>query len=98
MILSKELIKILGSNKERRISRKQVVGNVCYLQILNDLQVLKKLRDYVKEKELQCEGEKTYFLPDDHLAPIFGKEKMLIISMNKYISEHLTEPKPKSSS
>ena len=63
-----------------------------------DLQVLKKLTNYIKEKELRCVGEPIYFVPDDHLASIFGKEKMLVFSMAKIISKHLTEPKPKSSS
>ena len=62
-----------------------------------ELQVLKKLTNYIKEKELRCAGEPIYFLPDDHLAPIFGKEKMMVFSMTKYLAKHLTEPKPKSS-
>lgn len=52
-------------------------------------QVISKVWEYIKAKELQNPDNKREILADDNLKKVFGKDKATMFEMNKYISQHL---------
>jgi len=41
---------------------------------------------------LQDPENKQYFVPDEKMIPIFGKEKVRAFGMAKFLKTHLTNP------
>jgi upstream activation factor subunit UAF30 len=54
-------------------------------------QVVKKLWEYIKAKELQNPANKSEIVCDAPLKAVFGVSKVTAFSMNKYIGDHLTK-------
>lgn len=52
--------------------------------------VVKKLWEHIKAKNLQNPANKREIMADDVLRPIFGKDKVTMFEMNGLISKHLT--------
>jgi upstream activation factor subunit UAF30 len=52
-------------------------------------QAVKKLWDYIKKQNLQNPENRREILADDKLSPIFGKDKVTMFEMNKYLAQHL---------
>lgn len=63
-----------------------VVGN----QPLKRTEVVKKVWDYIKSKDLQNPKDKREILADGNLEKVFGKKKVTMFEMNKYINQHLS--------
>lgn len=55
-------------------------------------QVVKQLWAYIKDNELQNPNDKREILCDSNLKAVFGKEKVTMFSMNKYLGQNLHEP------
>lgn len=51
--------------------------------------VVSKIWDYIKKNNLQNPENKREILGDDKLKKVFGKDKVTMFEMNKYISQHL---------
>jgi chromatin remodeling complex protein RSC6 len=51
--------------------------------------VVSKVWDYIKENKLQNPENRREILADGKLQPIFGKPKVTMFEMNKYLSQHL---------
>ena len=51
--------------------------------------VVSKVWEYIKAHKLQNEANKREILADDKLKPIFGKDKVTMFEMNKYLNAHL---------
>ncbi|KQU56144.1 hypothetical protein ASG67_08075 [Sphingomonas sp. Leaf339] len=64
-----------------------IVGN----DALPRSEVISKVWDYIKSKNLQNPENKREILADDNLKKVFGKDKATMFEMNKYISAHLTK-------
>ena len=62
-----------------------VVGN----DKLPRSEVISKVWDYIKSKNLQNPENKREILADDKLKKVFGKDKCTMFEMNKHISAHL---------
>ena len=62
-----------------------IVGN----EKLPRSQVISKVWEYIKVKDLQNPENKREILADDNLKKVFGKDKATMFEMNKYISAHL---------
>ncbi|AAS50756.2 ABL015Cp [Eremothecium gossypii ATCC 10895] len=60
-------------------------------------QVVKAVWDYIKQHQLQNPDDRREILCDAAMEPVFGK-KMTMFSMNKILSQHLTNPKDVSGS
>jgi chromatin remodeling complex protein RSC6 len=45
--------------------------------------------DYIKSNNLQNPENKREILADDQLKKVFGKDKVTMFEMNKYISQHV---------
>ena len=45
--------------------------------------------DYIKSHKLQNPENKREILADDKLKKVFGKDKVTMFEMNKYISQHV---------
>merc|ERR1712176_1476231 len=75
LTLSKELATLLGTKKDEKLARPEIV---------------KRLWAYIKEKKLQDPENKQFFKPDKAMEPIFGAEKIKAFGMAKYLKTHLT--------
>ncbi len=62
-----------------------VVGN----DRLPRSEVISKVWEYIKSKNLQNPENKREILADDNLKRVFGKDKVTMFEMNKYISAHV---------
>jgi upstream activation factor subunit UAF30 len=52
-------------------------------------EVVSKIWDYIKKHNLQNPENRREIIADDKLKPIFGKPKVTMFEMNKYLSQHL---------
>ena len=53
-------------------------------------EVVSKVWEYIKANNLQNPENKREILADDKLRPVFGKDKVTMFEMNKYLAKHLT--------
>jgi chromatin remodeling complex protein RSC6 len=56
-------------------------------------EVVSKVWDYIKKHDLQNPENRREILADDTLKAVFGKKKVTMFEMNKYLAQHLTPPK-----
>ena len=54
--------------------------------------VVSKVWDYIRKHELQNPENRREILADDKLEAVFGKKKVTMFEMNKYLTQHLTSP------
>ena len=52
-------------------------------------QVVSKVWDYIKKNKLQNPENKREILADEKLQAVFGKKKVTMFEMNKYLAQHL---------
>jgi len=52
-------------------------------------EVVSKMWDYIKKHKLQNEANKREILADEKLAAVFGKSKVTMFEMNKFLAQHL---------
>ena len=52
-------------------------------------QMVSRVWEYIKQHNLQNPYNRRYFLADDKLRPIFGKDKVTMFEMNRYLAQHL---------
>ena len=52
-------------------------------------QVVRRVWGYIKEHGLQNPANRRETLADDKLRPVFGKDKVTMFEMNKYLAQHL---------
>jgi upstream activation factor subunit UAF30 len=55
-------------------------------------EVVSKVWDYIKKQDLQNPENRREILADDKLEAVFGKKKVTMFEMNKYLAQHLTPP------
>ena len=55
-------------------------------------EVVSKVWDHIKKHELQNPENRREILADDKLEAVFGKKKVTMFEMNKYLAQHLTPP------
>jgi upstream activation factor subunit UAF30 len=55
-------------------------------------EVVSKVWDYIRKHDLQNPENRREILADDKLEAVFGKKKVTMFEMNKYLSQHLTSP------
>ncbi len=65
------------------------LGEVVGKDKLPRSEVISKVWDYIKSNNLQNPENKREILADDNLKKVFGKDKVTMFEMNKYISAHL---------
>ncbi|MEJ0092275.1 MAG: SWIB/MDM2 domain-containing protein [Methylocella sp.] len=52
-------------------------------------EVVSKVWEYIKKHKLQNEANKREILADDKLKAVFGRDKVTMFEMNKYLAQHL---------
>jgi len=57
--------------------------------------VVSKVWDYIRKHDLQNPENRREILADDNLEAVFGRKKVTMFEMNKYLSQHLTSPDAK---
>ena len=65
------------------------LGAVVGTDKLPRSEVISKVWDYIKSHKLQNPENKREILADDKLKKVFGKDKVTMFEMNKYISQHV---------
>jgi upstream activation factor subunit UAF30 len=53
-------------------------------------EVVSKVWDYIKKNKLQDPQNKREIMADDKLQAVFGKNRVTMFEMNKYLAQHLT--------
>ena len=51
--------------------------------------VVSKVWEYIKKHKLQNEANKREIVADAKLKAVFGREKVTMFEMNKYLAQHL---------
>ena len=51
--------------------------------------VVSKVWEYIKKHKLQNEANKKEIVADSKLKAVFGREKVTMFEMNKYLNQHL---------
>ena len=52
-------------------------------------EMVSRVWDYIRKNNLQNPENRREILADSKLEPIFGKKKVTMFEMNKYLSQHL---------
>jgi len=52
-------------------------------------QMVSKIWDYIRSHNLQNPENRREILADDKLRKVFGKDKVTMFEMNKYLAQHL---------
>jgi upstream activation factor subunit UAF30 len=52
-------------------------------------EVVKKVWEYIKSKKLQNPENAREIVADDNLRKVFGRDKVTMFEMNKYLAQHL---------
>ena len=52
-------------------------------------EVVSKVWEYIKKQELQNPENKREILADESLKKVFGRDKVTMFEMNKYLAQHL---------
>jgi chromatin remodeling complex protein RSC6 len=52
-------------------------------------EVVSKMWEYIKKHKLQNEANKREILADEKLTAVFGKDKVTMFEMNKFLAQHL---------
>jgi upstream activation factor subunit UAF30 len=52
-------------------------------------QAVSRVWDYIKQHKLQNPENRREILADDKLRPVFGKDRVTMFEMNKYLAQHL---------
>jgi chromatin remodeling complex protein RSC6 len=68
-----------------KTAAKAVVGS----DPLPRTEVVSKMWDYIKKHKLQNEANKREILADEKLSAVFGKDKVTMFEMNKFLALHL---------
>ncbi|MET0180608.1 MAG: SWIB/MDM2 domain-containing protein [Novosphingobium sp.] len=58
-------------------------------QPLKRTEVVSKVWDYIKKKDLQNPANRREILADANLEKVFGKKSVTMFEMNKHLSNHL---------
>jgi upstream activation factor subunit UAF30 len=53
-------------------------------------EVVRKVWDYIKQHKLQNPDNGREILADDKLEVVFGRKKVTMFEMNKYLTQHLS--------
>jgi upstream activation factor subunit UAF30 len=53
-------------------------------------EVVRKVWEYIKQHKLQNPDNGREILADDKLEAVFGKKKVTMFEMNKYLTQHLS--------
>jgi chromatin remodeling complex protein RSC6 len=53
-------------------------------------EVVSKMWEYIKKHNLQNPENKREIIADAKLKPIFGRDKVTMFEMNKYLSNHMS--------
>ena len=57
---------------------------------LKRTEVVKKVWDYIKSKDLQNPKDRREILADERLEKVFGTNKVTMFEMNKHLNRHLS--------
>lgn len=78
-----------GTGIHAPVQPSKELGAVVGMDALPRSEVISKVWAYIKEKDLQNPENKREILADDKLEKVFGRPKVTMFEMNKYISQHL---------
>lgn len=65
------------------------LGAVVGSKPLPRTEVVSKVWDYIRQHNLQNPQNKREIVADDKLKAVFGKDRVTMFEMNKYLAQHL---------
>lgn len=68
-----------------------VLGAIVGTNAMPRTEIVKKLWDYIKARNLQDANDKRTILADDKLRPLFGADKLNMMKLAGCISQHVTK-------
>ena len=81
----------VGTDIHAAVQPSKELGVIVGNDALPRSEVISKVWDYIKSKNLQNPENKREILADADLQKVFGRDKCTMFEMNKYISQHLTK-------
>ena len=73
--------------KTHRAQTSEPLAAVVNAEKMSRPQVVKQLWNYIKDNELQNPSDKREIICDPKLKAVFGKDKVTMFSMNKFIGQ-----------
>jgi chromatin remodeling complex protein RSC6 len=67
----------------------QELAQVVGADPLSRGEVVRKVWEYIRAHNLQNPENRREILADDKLSKVFGKDKVTMFEMNKYLAQHL---------
>jgi len=74
---------------QKRLQPSQELAAIVGNDPISRGDVVSKVWDYIKKNDLQNPENRREILADDKLEPVFGKKKVTMFEMNKYLNQHL---------
>lgn len=81
--------KTKGKGLSTPVQPDQVLGAIVGTNPLPRTEIVKKLWDYIKAKNLQDPKDKRTILADEKLEPLFGAKKLNMMKLAGCISAHV---------
>ncbi len=78
-----------GTGIHAPVTPSKELGAVVGTDALPRSQVISKVWEYIKAQNLQNPENKREIVADEKLKKVFGKDKVTMFEMNKYISAHV---------
>ena len=78
-----------GTGIHAPVTPSKELGAVVGADAMPRSQVISKVWEYIKAHNLQNPENKREIVADDKLKKVFGKDKVTMFEMNKYISAHV---------
>ena len=79
-----------GNNAlQRPVQPSKELAEVVGSEPLARAEVVSKVWEYIRQKNLQNPENKREIVADDKLRAVFGKDKVTMFEMNKHLSQHL---------
>ena len=83
--------KTTGKGLSTPVQPDNVLGAIVGMKAMPRTEIVKKLWDYIKAKNLQDANDKRTILADEKLKPLFGADRLNMMKLAGCISQHVTK-------
>ena len=78
-----------GSALQKPVTPSKELAAIVGAEAMPRTQVVKKVWDYIKSKDLQNAKDRRSIDADENLEKVFGKKQVTMFEMTKLINQHL---------
>lgn len=83
--------KTAGKGLSVPVQPDNVLGAIVGTNAMPRTEIVKKLWEYIKAKNLQDTNDKRTILADEKLKPLFGADRLNMMKLAGCISQHVTK-------